>query len=212
MTHHYGTIATATFRLQIRIVITFNSRRRCSTRILLWSQGHVLVQCFRNFKRQHQQLFCLCCFQVCVNHSHHHCYWYRWRQELHGYYAGCLQSKFCLLYCGTLSFILTLLFGIFTCNSRGVTCCTALLSFLSLAMVLVSAGLVTGMYMVIRNLINNHLKSFGISASLSSQAMGVAWDLRWLHHGVPSGGCSLFAVVLLSAKICLKKTTIHSNL
>lgn len=70
---------------------------------------------------------------------------------------------------------LTLLFGIFTCHSRGVTCCTALLSFLSLAMVLVSAGLVTGMYMVIRNLINNHLNSFGISASLSSQAMGFAW-------------------------------------
>lgn len=80
----------------------------------------------------------------------------------------CYIISLCLL-------ALTLIFGLFTFRSRGFTCCTALLSFLSLAFTVVSAGLVTGMYIVIRNLINQHLSSYGITANISSQTMGFVW-------------------------------------
>lgn len=80
----------------------------------------------------------------------------------------CYIIALCLLF-------LTLFIGLFSCNSRGINCCAAIVSALALLLTIVSAGLVSAMYTILRNIINDHLGQFGVEANLSTTTLGLAW-------------------------------------
>lgn len=114
-----------------------------------------------------------------------------------GTIEGVSKASFVIYIISLVFLFLTLVVGPFSCSSRGVNCCSTILSLISFALVLVATGLVTGMYTILRNLINNNLGQYGIEASLSSTMLGIAWG------GV---GAALWATFWWFFSICIGST------
>lgn len=88
---------------------------------------------------------------------------------------GVSKATFVIYIVALVFLFLTLCVGCFACSSRGVSCCATILSVISFLLVLVAAGLATGMHTILRNLINDHLGVYGVRANMSSTQLGLAW-------------------------------------
>lgn len=68
-----------------------------------------------------------------------------------------------------------IIFGFFAFRSRGMSCFLSFVSVLAFLTSIVAAGIATGMYMVYRNKFNDYASQFGVSASLGSGGLALAW-------------------------------------
>lgn len=65
--------------------------------------------------------------------------------------------------------------GCFSYRSRGAGCCAALITLVGLIASLLASGIATGLYIALRNIINNNTKSYGIVASVNHTMFGLTW-------------------------------------
>ncbi|AOW01368.1 actin cortical patch SUR7/pH-response regulator pali [Yarrowia lipolytica] len=89
--------------------------------------------------------------------------------------AGASKAMFVCYLVGTIFAFLTFVLGWFTFYSRGTTCCVATLALLTFLLLLVSSGISTGTYMIVRDAFNNNLSEFGIRGSLNTKMYGITW-------------------------------------
>lgn len=103
----------------------------------------------------------------------------------------CYIISVCLLF-------ITLLVGIFSYKSRGVHCCTAFIALITLIATILASGLATGTYIVLRNLINDNIGQYGITASLSNTFLGLSWG---------AAAATLWATIWWFISICCGSTS-----
>ncbi|KAF5092257.1 hypothetical protein D0Z00_004670 [Geotrichum galactomycetum] len=70
---------------------------------------------------------------------------------------------------------LGLIAGGFAFHSRGGSCCAGLITLVGAVASLIASGIATGLYIVIRNAINDNTSEYGLVASLNSTMMGLTW-------------------------------------
>ena len=65
--------------------------------------------------------------------------------------------------------------GCFAFHSRGASCCAALITLVGLIASLLSSGIATGMYIAIRNIVNDNASEYGLVASTNHTMLGLTW-------------------------------------
>ena len=70
---------------------------------------------------------------------------------------------------------LGLIAGGFAFHSRGGSCCAGIITLVGAIASVLASGIATGLYIVIRNTINNNTSEYGLVASINSTMMGLTW-------------------------------------
>jgi hypothetical protein len=70
---------------------------------------------------------------------------------------------------------LGLIAGCFAFHSRGGSCCAGIITLVGAIASLLASGIATGLYIVIRNAINDNTSEYGLVASLNTTMMGLTW-------------------------------------